>query len=623
MDLSVREGKTYQFGPLRLDPKRRSILGFALLAAGLAVGVLIWRGHAPAARRMVAIGQFENLTHEPLFDRTFADATRIELLQSPYLSVLPEPRVCARNHGLAIVRGSLAQVGTRYLLTLTAEDCANGEVVAAEKGEVATRDGLLPALDSLASRLRQRLGERASSVQAFSVPVRRARTASFEALKAYSEAQDDIDRGDRADAIPLLQHAIALDPNFAAAHAALAVVLYNLKQPAEAEAQITLARRLMDGLDARERLMIATQYDIIVTHDADEEIRILKSWTTLYPNDAGAWADLADAQTWHGHAAAAIEPGRRAVALEPDVETAYVVLARAYLHAGKLAAARAVCDAAEANKVDGDDVHGVAYQIAFARRDLRAAAREMDWARGKPGERAMLVDAGQGAFSLGQLRRGQALFAQAMALGKPLGLGDFTAAPIARLLYDMGLADLARQSLALIPPGFDSADYRFSLAEFGDAAKAQALLQADLARSPADTLLTEVYAPEVRAALDLRAGRPADAVAALHPALPYEARTFDVTYLRGIAYLAARDGDAAAAEFQKILDNPGIEPVSVHYPLAQLGLARAQAQRGRTPLARRAYDAFFADWKDADPDMPLLRQANSEYARLPHLPRAQ
>jgi predicted Zn-dependent protease len=229
----------------------------------------------------------------------------------------------------------------------------------------------------------------------------------------------------------------------------------------------------------------------------------------------------------------------------------------------------------------------------------------------------MLIEAGQGAFRLGEVRRGEALFARAVALGRPLGLSDITAAPNARLLWDMGLQDQARQTLALVPPGFDSADYRFDLAELGDAAKAQALLQADIARTPTDTLLTQVFAPEVRAALAMRAGRPAEAAGDLGPALPFEARTFDVPYLRGVAWLAARDGAAAATEFRKILDNPGIEAVSVHYSLAHLGLARAEALQGRTAEARRAYEAFFADWKDADPGMPLLAQARGEYARLP------
>ena len=513
----------------------------AVVAATLGVAWFAFWGHVPPNRRLVMVGPFENLTGQPVLDRVFAEATRIELLQSPYLSVLSDQRVrdtlglmtrpadtpmtptvsrevCARNNGLALVRGSLAQVGARYLMTLTADDCVSGESLAAEKIEVEGRHDLLSALDRLAGRLRRRLGESSGSVRAFSVPLRQARTASFEALRDYSKARDDADHGRGVEAIPLFQSAIALDPAFAAAHADLAVVYRNLKDTPDSVAQITLAKQAMDGLDARERLFIALQYNVIVTQDADEEIRVLKSWTTLYPEDSSAWANLASALTWNGQAAAAIEPGRRAVSLEPNVEGRYAALARAYLHAGQIDAAWRVFEQARAHKVDGDDMHCIAYQIAFVRRDPAAAAREVTWAKGRAGERTMLIQAAQGAYSLGQVRLGQTLFGRAVALGKPFGLNDFTAAPNARLLYDMGLEDAALQSLARVPPAFDSVDYRFSLAEFGDAARAQTLQQAALARSPTDTLLTQVFAPEVRAALALRARRPAEAVAALRSA---------------------------------------------------------------------------------------------------------
>jgi DNA-binding winged helix-turn-helix (wHTH) protein/tetratricopeptide (TPR) repeat protein len=625
-------------------PRRRLPVVLAAAAAALvaiAVCVWLWRGHAMPPRRVVVMGEFLNLTREPLFDQTFDEATRAELQQSPFLSVLPEQRVqdtlalmtrpkderltpavseevCARDNGLAAVHGSLSQVGPRYLLTLTAYDCVSGETMAAEKAEVSGRDGLLPALDALAGRLRRRLGESASSLRAFSTPIARARTGSFEALKAYSQARYDFEHGRRTEAVALFRQAIELDPNFAQAHADLASVLYNLRENAEAASQITQARRLADPLAPRVRLEIEYRYNLIVTQDTDEGIRVLKSWTEIYPEEWRPWANLANAETWRGEPLAAIGPGRRAVALEPGVEGAYVVLARAYLHAGRYAEARAVCDAGVAHKVDGDDLHGVAYQIAVARGDAGGAAREMQWARGKPGERSMLIEAGQDAFRLGQVRRAQALFGEAEALGRSLGLSDTMSAANARLLYDMGLTDLARETLARVPADHDSTDTRFSLAEFGDAARAQSLLSADLAKAPTDTFLTQVFAPEVRAALALRAGRPRDAVEALRPALPYDdAHSFDTPYLRGIAYLAAGDGAGAAGEFRKILDHPGVEPLSVHYPLSHLGLARAEALRRDTAAARRAYEAFFADWKDADPDMPLLRQARAEYARLP------
>jgi tetratricopeptide (TPR) repeat protein len=180
----------------------------------------------------------------------------------------------------------------------------------------------------------------------------------------------------------------------------------------------------------------------------------------------------------------------------------------------------------------------------------------------------------------------------------------------------MGETDLARQLLAQVPDGFDSADYRFALAEFGDAGRAQALLRRDLSQSPHDTLSTQVFAAEQQAAAALRQARPADAVQALRPALPYERRTYDVPYLRAEAYMAAGDSAQAAAEFHKVVDNPGVEPVSVLYPLAELGLARAEARLQDVRDARAAYERVLAEWKDADPDLPPLRAARAEYARI-------
>ena len=615
--------------------------GALLIAvAAVAIGAWVWRGPSgPPTRNVVLLGAFQNLAHDPQFDQTLQMATQIDLQQSPYVQVLSQSQiadtltlmtrppgaaltpavareVCERNNGAAVVDGTVAAVGAQYLLTLTATSCASGDILAAEKAEVARRDDLLPALDRLVSHLRSRLGEPSESIQRFSAPLLQRRTASLAALQAYSQGFDDFTHGKRIEAIPLFQHAIALDPTFAAAYADLAAVYSNLHQDDLAAAAAKKAYDLRAGAGEWETLVISARYNGFVTGDIPEGLRIYRSWTQIYPNDASAWANLANKETWIGQYPLAIEDARRALAINPDFEGAYVVLGRALLHAGRLEEAKAVCAQAAVHHVDGDDLHGVLYNIAVAEGDQAGAAQQLQWAAGKPGERTLLIEAGQAAFGRGQVREGLDLFSQAKARGESFGLGDIFSAPDARLLFALGLQDQARQTLAQVPAGFDSPDYRFSLAEFGDGQRAEALDRADIQKAPTDTLLTQVYAAEDRAVAEMRRGAPPAAIAPLQAAAPFELRNLDVPYLRGEAYLAAGDGAHAAVEFRKILDHRGVDPVSEYNQLAHLGLARALRLQGDVAGARKAYEAFFLDWRSADPGMPLLAAARAEYAGL-------
>jgi DNA-binding winged helix-turn-helix (wHTH) protein/tetratricopeptide (TPR) repeat protein len=637
-----------EMAPIALQPAPRKaavrILAAVCVLAIVAVGVAValrTRTAAPVVGKpiVVTVADFQNLSADPLFDKTFTTATKMDLQQSPYLTVLPEhtvadtlemmtrPRdarltptlaeeVCARNNGQIAINGIVAQVGAKYLLTLAATDCVSNQAVSSEKAEVTSRDALLPALDRLVESVRQRLGEPAASIQKFNVPMLEQRTASFDALRAYSDAHYDFTHGKNAESIPLFQRAIEIDPKFAAAYDGLSTVYSNLHETKLDIANITKAYALRDNAGELEKLHIEARYNQSVTGDSYEAIRILKAWTELYPNDGAAWASLSNAENWIGEYAPALEDGKQALALNPGAEGPYVVLARAYLHSGEFAPAAAICARAIARHLDGYDTHRLLLQIAFARQDNAGVQRQMDWATGKPAERMMLIEAGQVAFSRGQVRRGLDLFARAVELGKSFGLGNFVAAPNARLLNDLGMTDLARESLNEVPAGYDSADYRFALMEIGDPAHADALLRADLAKSPSDTLLNDVFAPEDRAALDLRNQQPAKALEALKPAIPIEMRTFDTPYLRGQAFLAAGDGAHAAGEFEKIMTNRGIDPVSPLYPLADLGMARALHLQGKLAESRAAYEKLFAFWKDADDDLSALRDARSEFARL-------
>lgn len=614
----------------------------AAVVAGVGAGVWTWRSNSPppASARLVVLADFQNLSSDPLFDRTFTEATRIDLFQSPYVSVLPEKsvrdtltlmtrspderltpataqEVCARNNGAATVSGDVAQIGTRYLLTLTATDCADGSVLAADKSEVGARDALLPALDGLVGRLRRRLGESATSVGRFSVPLLKARTGSLEALKAYSEAQYDFSRGNPVQAASLFQHASELDPTFAMAYVGLSAIYNNEHDFKRSNANAAKAYGLRDTVGARDKFHIVARYVENVSNDIPAAIRNYRAWATAYPQDDIPWSDLANSLNWIGQYAAAVEPGKRGVALAPRNETAYVVLARAYMHEGQVDAAAAICARAVAGGLAGEGIHGLLIEIAAARRDDAGVERELTWAQDKPAERTILMFAARYAYREGHARRAEALYDRAEALSTDQGLADFIRPFRARELVDLGLKAQASSLLGQISQdeALDS-DTIFTAAEIGDAAQAEALLRRGLQQAPLDTLNNDVFAPEARAALALRRGRPAAAIAALTPTSPYEMRAFDTPFLRGRAYLAAKDGIRAGIEFRKILDHPDIEPTSPLYPLARLGLARALKLQGDVASSRRTYEAFFTDWRGADPDLPPLRAAKTEYAQL-------
>jgi tetratricopeptide (TPR) repeat protein len=447
------------------------------------------------------------------------------------------------------------------------------------------------------------------------VPLVQATTASFDALKAYSEGVDLSSHGQRTESIPLFQRAIELDPNFAMAYADLAGAYYSLNQGTPEVAAISKAYELRNTVSEREKLFIVASYHRSVTRDLNEQVRNLELWSRTYPLDAQALVNLCNAENYLGRYPLAVDAGRRELRLNPHSEAAYVVLARALRHADRLDEAHAIDKEALAKGLAGDATHGDLLQIAFARNDAAEVAREIAWSEQKPSELMFQLRA-EIAFSEGRVQQGRELFEQLIALARRHGLQDYTAAARARMLADFGLEQEARAVLEQMPSSNSPGDYLFTSAEVGDRARVEAILARDLAEGPSDTLLIDVLAPEVRAALALRDGKPDAAIAVLHSALPYDLRNFDVPYLRGIAYLTASDAVNAALEFRKILDHPGVDPVSPYLALARLGLARAWALSGKGAEARREYEAFLAAWKNADSDLPQLRQARDEYARI-------
>lgn len=590
------------------------------------------------ANSTVVFADFLNQTGDPVFNGTVSTAAQIDMRQSPHLTVMADQRiqetlglmmrpkdtpltpavareVCARNNAQAVIDGSVAKIGERYLLTLTATGCVDGQVIVADKADAASREALLPALDQLVDRVRRRLGESAASIEKFNVPLASRRTASLEALKAYSEATYLDQHGRRVESIALYKRAIELDPNFAMAYADLGNAYLGLHDEHMIDL-IAKAFALRDLAGEHDKLLITIRYGLTVQRDQIEALQLLRTMANLYPSEAWSRVTLADRQDWIGLRPADIQDAQTAIALDPDSEPSYAVLARLYMHAGRFDLARSTCAQAVARHLDGDRIHKLLFEIAFAQDDDADVAREVRWAQGKPGEEVILVDSGQAAASRGQMRLAETLFGRAVSAGKKAGIRDWLAAPYARLLNDVGLNAEAKRKLAEPPLDDTADDYRAAMAAIGDPQRAEALTRDAVARSPHDTKLNVEYAPVVRATLALRRGKPSDAIEALKGSSDYELSDFDIPYLRGQAYLAAGDGAHAAIEFGKILDNRGVRPLSVKYPLARLGLARALHLQGKLPESRKAYEQFLTAWRNADTDVPVLQQAKAEYARL-------
>jgi DNA-binding winged helix-turn-helix (wHTH) protein/tetratricopeptide (TPR) repeat protein len=619
--------------------------GVFALAAGILTFVFL---HRDGDRRhtegnpLVVVAPFENLTGEPVFDRTLATAETIDLDQSPYLDVLTDQRVqdtlalmalprdqsltpavagevCVRNNGAAVLDGSISAIGTRYLVTLRATDCSGARLLAAAKALAYSREAVIPAVDHLTAVLRGRLGESLPSIERFRAPLLPEKTASLDALRAYSQATWLNDHGQRAESIPLFQRAIALDPNFAAAYASLSFIYYRMNWGALDAANIANAYALRSSLGERERLHIVARYDQSVTKDLDAAVRDLLVWTAAYPRDPTPWTLLAATDTELGRSSDAVAAGKRAVSLDPGKEDAYDILARAYLHADDLAGVSRTCALAAARGLQGDQTHLLVLRVALARDDRESVDRELAWVKGRRVEAAALIELFYDAIARGEVRRAEAFYMRGAALGRGDPAMEVDTAALAIWLADMGFTDRASKWLSGLGADPHSRDL-VAEAEVGDDRLALAILQRLLRNAPSDTILKGLIKPRVLAAVDLRHGRPGEAVVALRPAASFDRRGSGGPYIRGVAYLAARDGPNAVEAFEQIVGKDmaaRFEPVNPDYALATLGLARAYRMEGNIAVSRRYYEAFLADWMDADGDIPVLAQAKAEFAALP------
>lgn len=614
--------------------------------AGLAGLMVRQRLHPKATSATVVVANFRNTTGDATFDRTLDQALEIDLSQSPYMDVMSEAevvstlrymgregdaalneelarQVCVRSNRKAVLTGGIASVGRRYLLTLEATNCSTGEKLAAAKAEASSKEDVLAALDSVADRVRSRLGESAASMETYQVPIVRATTPSLEALQAYSMGDYLVLQGrDENESLPLFQRAVELDPQFAMAYGQIANDYYNLGQYDEASVYYAKAFRLSEPVSAKEKLVLEAHYYAEGERDLENGIRTYRIWAATYPRDWSPLVNICNEYTQLGQYGPAIDAGEQAVKLAPDHGITYSVLARALTRAGRFAEARTVGAQAEQRGKDTVGLHATLFDIAAYEGDGAELARETQWAAshhtGWYGWYFPYTQA-SAAAAAGKYKQAEALFRTAYETAreqKASESADSLLEAEAQMEVDFGLPAAARATLSRIV-NRDSRDPDLAVVsvELGDMTAAERYT-AKHGKQTDDTVMMCRSLPSVRAAQCIRKGRPMDAVVALEPSKPYELAGYDVLALWAEAYLKAKQADGAVKAYQRILANPGVDPVSYVHPMAHLGLARSYALQGNTQASRAEYAAFLGAWKDADPDLPVLRAANAEFSKL-------
>jgi serine/threonine protein kinase/tetratricopeptide (TPR) repeat protein len=635
--------------PSRAKSRRSWVIAAAAVAALIAlVGALLHFRRTPALteRDSIVVADFVNTTGESVFDGTLKEALTVQLEQSPYLNILPESRlrealrymgrspdervsndvareICLRAGVKAMLTGSISSLGSHYVITLTAVNAQTGDALAREQVEAESKEQVLKALDRAASSLRRKLGESLGSVQRFTTPLEEATTSSLEALEAFSLGQAEHRKLAEDKAMPHLKRSIELDPNFAMAYATLGVVYGNLSEREQASDCLKKAFELKERASEREKLYISAHYYEVVTGQIDKAIEVYESWKETYPRDTVPRDNVALRYGVIGQYDKALANASEAMRLDAKDRFAYQNVAGAYEKLDRYDEAKAIAEQAIAQNVGSEGIHSVLYDIAFIRGDAAGMQREIAWAAGNQEEGYGLFLAAQAEYALGKMQRAHETVTRAANLLERQGLKEAAAnARAGEIVLEAALGNIqeahqkATEALTSPVDRDTKMTLATALALCGDTNRAQKLIDELAKDSPLDTLLNNLSIPIVRAIIEIQHNNPTRAITLLEPASPYDLTDYGPMYVRGEAFRRAQEGAKAAAEYQKILDHRGIEPLSPVYALARLGLGRAYALQGETTKARTAYQDFLALWKDADPDIPILKQAKEEYEKL-------
>lgn len=619
-----------------------------IMLAALIVSVLTYffyfkynRVPVLVAQDTILIADFDNKTGDTDFDHTLKQALEVQLEQSPFLKIFSDARVretlsymkrspaegltpetareiCRREGIKAMLTGSIAPLGTHYYLTLEAIDPRTGEALASTQTEVESKERILGDLGEAANELRQKLGESLSSIQKFDVPLEQATTSSLEALKDFSLAMAQTGPDALPTKISLYKRAIELDPNFALAYARLSI---NYARSAEKELATDAARKafeLRDRVSEWERFDISIRYYQFVTVEWDKVVETAQLWISTYPNKTPQpYNMLALSYLYSGQYQKTIESVNQALRLPPAFASEYENLGQAFMSLDRFAEANEAFEQALTQKFDTIGRRKGLYGLAFIAGDKAAMQQQLDAMAPRSDDLALSWQAETAAFA-GQWQRAHELYSRAVNLGKAKEMAAQYASE--ELLWDAALGQCERSKVETARvftfPRYHASfsNLGLGLALCGETDQLNRLITEVKKRQPTNTFVNELYLPVIQAAGEIKNNKPASALQTLETARQYEAMAgFWARYLRGQAYLKLKRGPEAVIEFQKIIDHRGEDPLSPLFPLAHLGIARAAALTGNSARSRKAYEDFFALWKDADAKLPVLIEAKKEY----------
>ncbi len=628
--------------------KRWMKAGSIAVAVALVIGTaatfsFFSRAPVLTERDSVLLADFVNTTGDAVFDDTLKQALAVKLEESPFLQIFPDQQVrdtlrlmqrspdervtrevareiCQRQGIKALLAGTIAKLDRNYAMTLEAVNGQTGETIARQVVEAEGKDQVIKALGDVAAKLREKLGESLASIQKFDTPIEQATTSSLEALKAFSQGNQYQRQAKYFEAIQFHQRAIELDPNFALPYARMSSAYGNRSQQDEAIKAAEKAFELRERVSVREKFYISWLYHWNVTRDFDEQNRVAGLWKSAYPREAIPFTLRGINYALMGQHEKAIEEYREAIRLDPhsvqvphNMATSFMVLNRFE-------------EAKQPSKILPGPI--VLYQIAFIEGDAAQMKRQIDVTISRGNEHFALHLQAQVAFFSGRLREAKEFNRRATDLAEHSNLQghvDTYASWFSRQSASVGQCQRARETLSRIS-ALPQNLYTFfnlgmALALCGEVKQAQSMIDERVRHYPKDRVAIEILVPLIQAAIEIQRGNRARAIQLLEDASRYKTATefsagFYQSYLLGQAHLGERKGAKATIEFQYILDHRGQSPISLLYPLAHLGLARAAALTGDTAQSRKAYQDFFALWKDADADLPILNEAEREYEKL-------